>query len=188
MRRFPCCLDGCVNSAAARRNISMPLPPGAGPSAGRGIHLPAAEDGRQMGGAASSDDGTSSPFTSTRSLVRPVICAQTAAKTRLLTSPELPAGSASSSLEPSCHEPRLGSTIKIRGAQECLEYSGPAFAGIRSADVDQRRRWFESSRAEKIVRPEWRCDAVPPAGCPWSGCTSPYRSWNDTAGKPESAT
>ena len=27
MRRFPCCLDGCVNSAAARRNISMPLPP-----------------------------------------------------------------------------------------------------------------------------------------------------------------
>ena len=41
---------------------------------------------------------------------------------RHLTTPELPAGSAGSSLEPSCLEPRwkLGSTAKIRGAQECL--------------------------------------------------------------------
>ena len=41
---------------------------------------------------------------------------------RHLTTPEPPAGSAGSSLEPSCHEPRwkFGSTVKIRGAQECL--------------------------------------------------------------------
>ena len=89
-----------------------------------------------------------------------------------LIAPELPAGSAGSSLEPSCREPRwkLGSTVKIRGAQESL-------ARLRLQPTRHARRPFVA----RASRAPCTCSSlVPTCRKPrletWLNCEDPGRS------------